>query len=179
MAQKITVTIESIQVRVKTIIVNPTPSFNIDVWVDRGDGGIYYPGDNLYVYFRADRDCYLTLIDFPPEGGATVIFPNAYHSNNFIRGGRVYRIPAPGYDFEFSIAGPSGMEVIKAIATLSDVWLLDRRIDQYSGYQEGFARISVTVGDTKILVDTLIDRVRPIPRNNWAEDTVVFYVRYR
>jgi hypothetical protein len=170
----------ALQVKVKKVVVNPTSPFYVDVWVDRGDGGVYRPGDKLYVYFKSDRDCYLTLIDFPPQGGVTIIFPNAYHSNNFVRANRIYRIPAPSYGFDFIVEGPPGTEVIKAIATLGRINLTPRALSEYGGYEEsGFAEVAKNDMEGADFVEALAVKVKPVPTKEWASDSVTFYVRYR
>lgn len=87
----------------------------VDVWVDRGDGSIYRPGDQLDVFFRVDRSCYVTVVDHAPDGSVTILFPNRWSGSNFVRPGRTYRIPeSRGYSLR--IAGPGGEETLFACA---------------------------------------------------------------
>jgi len=94
----------------------PHPAFNVKVWVDQTD---YRVGDTITFNIQSDRDCYLTLLDIGSSGDVTVIFPNKYRQNNFVKAGTVYQIPGPGYGFKFDIQGPPGLERIKAVATLT------------------------------------------------------------
>ncbi len=168
---------ESLQIEVTKVIVNPTAPFNVDVWVDKGDGAVYQPGEKLYVYFKSDRDCYLTLFDFTTTNDVHVIFPNRYNSNNYIQAGRVYKIPGPDYGFEFEVEGPPGTEIIKAIATLDRRRLTGQDLSSYSGYEEsGFATVSEDPGE---FVTALKVVVKPLPQSKWAEDSAVFYVGRR
>jgi len=155
------------------IIVNPKPSFKVNVWVDKGEGATYYSGDNLTVYFQSNRNCYLTLFDFTPEGEVYQIFPNYWHQDNFIRAGKVYKIPAPGDAFEFTVRGPAGEEIIKAIATTTSRRLTPREI-KYE--KEGFPLISKSGKDFALELRVI---VKPIPSTQWAEDTCFFYVAER
>lgn len=46
------------------------PSFNIDIWTDKKR---YRVGEEIRFYFRANRDCYLTLIDYETNGTVKVL----------------------------------------------------------------------------------------------------------
>jgi TolB-like protein len=95
-----------------------SPIFKIQVWTDKKE---YQVGENIVFYVKAERDCYLTLFNTSSSGNTSIIFPNSYHEgrSNFIRGGKTYKIPEKHYGFKFQVAGPSGLERIKAIATLT------------------------------------------------------------
>jgi TolB-like protein len=95
-----------------------SPNFKIKVWTDKKE---YQVGENIAFYVKAERDCYLTLFNSSSSGNTSIIFPNIYHEgrSNFIRGGKEYKIPEKHYGFKFQVTGPSGLERIKAIATLT------------------------------------------------------------
>ena len=54
--------------RIKT----ESPSFDLKVWADRGRASTEVPGyrigDFITLYFKADRDCYVTIFDFTTSG---------------------------------------------------------------------------------------------------------------
>jgi hypothetical protein len=87
----------------------------IDVWVDRGDWATYRPGDRLWVYFRVDRPCFVTIIDYAPDGRVDVVYPNRWSGSNFVRPGRTYRVPE-SRRYSLRIAGPGGVEKLVACA---------------------------------------------------------------
>ncbi len=87
----------------------------IDVWVDRGDWATYWPGDRLWVYFRVDRPCFVTIIDYAPDGRVDVVYPNRWSGSNFVRPGRTYRVPE-SRRYSLRIAGPGGVEKLVACA---------------------------------------------------------------
>lgn len=112
------------------LIVEPEPLWNgwgewrdgwheggprINVWVDRGDWSTYGPGDRLRVYFRVDRPCFVTIIDYAPGGRVDVIYPNRWSGSNFVRPGRTYRLPE-SRTYSLRIAGPGGVEKLVACA---------------------------------------------------------------
>jgi len=87
----------------------------IDVWVDRGDWATYWPGDRLWVYFRVDRPCFVTIIDYATDGTVDVVYPNRWSGSNFVRPGRTYRVPE-SRRYSLRIAGPGGVEKLVACA---------------------------------------------------------------
>jgi hypothetical protein len=112
------------------IVVDPEPEWHgwgechdgwhdggprVDVWVDRGDWSTYRPGDRLSVYFRVDRPCLVTIIDYAPDGRVSVVFPNRWSGSNFARPGRTYRVPE-SRRYSLRIAGPGGVETLVACA---------------------------------------------------------------
>lgn len=119
-------------------IIKPKISaFNIDVWTEKGDFQsahdiVVIPkiktckiGNKINIYFRSEKDCYLTLINYGTSGKLTVLLPNALFPDNFIKGDRIYAIPGQDYPFEYILSGPPGIERIKSIATTRKINLMD------------------------------------------------------
>ena len=72
----------------------PHNALRIDLWTDREEGSVYYEGENVEIYFRADDDCFLTLYNIATDGTVQVLFP---------------RYPDDGYVYAFSYTrGPVG-----------------------------------------------------------------------
>jgi hypothetical protein len=88
--------------------------FSIRLWTNQKE---YRLGDKIRFYFRSERDCYLNLVDVTSTGEIRLIFPNRFHSNSFIKGGRTYRIPGDDYGFSFEVEPPVGRERVFAIAS--------------------------------------------------------------
>jgi len=87
----------------------------IRVWVDRGEWSTYQPGDRIAVYFRVDRSCHVTILDYTPDGGVEVLFPSRWSRSNWVQPHEVYRIP-DSRRFALRVAGPEGVETIVACA---------------------------------------------------------------
>ncbi len=106
---------------VQDIIITPTKPTNltIKVWTDKSVGSTYYQGESIHIYFKTSQNAYVTLYDFTPEGGVRIIFPNFFQRNNFVKGGIVYAIPNPSYNYDLTVSGQNGREMIEAIATTS------------------------------------------------------------
>ena len=99
---------------------NPHPEFNLQVWVNN-NSSTNYIGDTVTFNFKADKDCYITLIDVGTDGTVTILYPNYFFTGNKITAGQTYSIPSPDMGFNIRVAGPAGQEMVKAIATLEPV----------------------------------------------------------
>ena len=60
------------------------------------------------------------------SGKITILFPNAFIQENFIRANQVYSIPGQEYPFLYKLTGPIGTEKIKVIATIKPVNLIEK-----------------------------------------------------
>lgn len=111
-------------IRDLTELVHTNPAFKIELWTDKKR---YRIGDQITIYFRSEKDCYLTLIDITTSGKFYILFPNSYEKNNFIESGKTYSIPAARHPFAITVGEPRGFERLKAIATLENVDLTKTR----------------------------------------------------
>ena len=101
------------------ITIRPVPDFNIEVWIDKGCGKSYTVGENITIYFKSNKDCYLTLFEFSPGGRIRLLLPNRYRKDNFFKANREYAIPSESDKFRFEVTLPPGKGMIRAIATTS------------------------------------------------------------
>lgn len=93
-------------------------SFNVEIWVDRGEASVYYPGERLRVYFRPSHDCYVVVYSIDTEGYIRVLYPYGYDDDPFVYAGRTRRIPDAWDHHDLLVSGPSGIEHIVAVASL-------------------------------------------------------------
>ncbi|MBC8285172.1 MAG: DUF4384 domain-containing protein, partial [Nitrospinae bacterium] len=135
-------------------------SFKADVWTDKQE---YEINEKIVFYVKADKNGYLTLFDVGPNGNITVIFPNKYHRENFIRAGVTYQVPSPNYGFEFDVRGPAGLERIKAIVTLNKVSLLKLDLDK------GFHSVQGETTRGTRTIQALSKQVDSVDSTAWAE----------
>jgi hypothetical protein len=91
-----------------------TETLKVELWTDKAS---YAIGEKMTVNVRVNRDCYLTVIDIGAGNKATVLFPNLYAQNNAVKAGAAFKIPDPSAGFEFEVAAPTGLELIRAIAS--------------------------------------------------------------
>ena len=114
------------------IRIVPEHELDIEVWTDRGENGRYCVGEPIAIYFRANADAWVTILDTDTRGRTHRIFPNRWDREHFVEAGRVYRLPVDGYRFE--VEGPPGRETLHALAAFNRRDLrraADRLIDSY------------------------------------------------
>jgi hypothetical protein len=99
----------------RSIVIEPDGGHHgrlrADIWTDSDD---YIIGDSIDVGFRVSDDAYVYIFNTDTLGRRTQIFPNYYDQDNFVRGGREYRVPSHGYDLR--VSGPAGRENLEIYA---------------------------------------------------------------
>lgn len=114
------------QIPLEKIVVvptNPPANFKISVWINKGEGAYYYPGENITIFFRSNRDAYVVLYDILPTGEVHILFPNSYDQANYITAGQIYTIPRQGY--AFVIENIPGKEYLQLIASQTQFAVYD------------------------------------------------------
>jgi hypothetical protein len=159
-----------------------TPSFEVRVWtetgsarserdihvVPAGSANTHTLGKTISIHFSATRDCYITLLNIGTSGKLTIIFPNTYVQNNFIRAYHTYTFPGKEYPFDFKLTGPCGTEKIKAIATLKPSTFTAADFSQ-----NGVLRGARPVRDIKVVEEPTKTRIL----EEWTEDMCTFEVQ--
>lgn len=119
--------------------VNKEQDFSVKLWTDRTN---YRLKDEIYFYFRAQKDCYLNLVDINSNGEFSLLFPNRFHPDNFVKGGVTYRIPDKNYGFAFEAEPPTGTDRIYAFAGTRPLGVFDEDFSKD-------AFVTVTRGNTR------------------------------
>ena len=90
----------------------------VRVWAE-GEKKVFRAGEAPRFCVTVDRDAYVYLFDIRPDGKTVMIFPNAYHRDNFIKAGETVTVPSGDMEFHFTIQEPFGPEAVQAVATPS------------------------------------------------------------
>jgi len=96
-------------------VLNKTSHFMLDVFVDRGDGGRYRPGEPIRVSMKSAQTGYLYLFDVDPEGNLYLVFPVGGQPNQLLKD-TLYDIPGPGYP-QWYFAQGKGQHDLRAVMT--------------------------------------------------------------
>lgn len=158
----------------KTIVVeaqaikNDTKPFRIELWTEDG-ASRYRRGDNVVFFFKAHRDCCVTLIDIGTSGKVTKLFPNKWYQSNKAEKGKTYRIPPKDSSFTFKVLGPGGNEYVKAIATSKPLECVDRAMVEAKGEFLQFKEPTVLLKN--IGVELAKQR-----KDTWAETAISFEI---
>ncbi len=99
-------------------IKNENPGIKFEIKTDKNE---YKVGEDVVIQFKADKDCYLALIDIGTSGRTIILFPNKWHPDNKIEKDKTYTIPPLGSNFSYRVMTPTGVEHIKALASVDPV----------------------------------------------------------
>jgi hypothetical protein len=87
----------------------------VDIWTDRGTGGMYRVGDPVQVSIRPHEDCYVMVYEIDTDGYLKVLFPRDCDYDAYLEGGVTYTIGG-GYRKLYA-SGPSGLEYVHVVAS--------------------------------------------------------------
>ncbi|MGH8004191.1 MAG: DUF4384 domain-containing protein [Limisphaerales bacterium] len=157
----------------------------IELWANRDNEDTYYEGENITLYFRANRDAYVALYNIDARGQVFLLYPQYPEAPHFVRGGVTYELPDRRNDYDLWITGPPGVEFVQAVASLRPFDLPDNWPSYYRGSRAPSRNFSspVQVDDENIeeFIYDLNSRLIPIKRypDECAEDLFTFYVASR
>jgi hypothetical protein len=92
----------------------PQPIRNSDDLSLTSDRDSYRLGDTPVFTIVAPRDCFLTLTDIDERGEGTVLLPNTFQRDNFIKAGVPIQFPGAGAPFQFRMKD-KGIETVTAV----------------------------------------------------------------
>ena len=67
----------------------PTPAVyrpRVELWTNRGDAAVYTRGERVRVFFKLDRDAFVTVFRVDTDGRVRVLFPREPWDDNVARG---------------------------------------------------------------------------------------------
>ncbi|MFQ6112860.1 MAG: DUF4384 domain-containing protein, partial [bacterium] len=167
---------------------NPNPSFKVDVQVNGKDYSEIGVGSQVRFTVEVERDAYVYLVDVDPAGKVTVLFPNMYAKDSYLKGGTSYEMPAPKL-YRLHVSGPAGPELVKAIATTKALKLdiLTSDSGDFSGLDESAVDVARAIVDQLkrevnrsytrgIVVLPAASLEQPIATEGWTSDSVLLRV---
>ncbi|MFO7883003.1 MAG: PEGA domain-containing protein [Kosmotogaceae bacterium] len=119
----------------KVIIVpDPDQELQAEIWLDKEAGSVYRNGEEVGIYFKANKDAYIAIYDIMPSGEVQLLFPNKYDKNNYVKANAEYQLPTGDAStrYKLRVSGPSGLEIFQIVASTSPIAFLDdlvKRLD--------------------------------------------------
>ena len=159
------------------------PPVRVRVWAAGGEK-MFREHEKLRFRITTDRDAYVRLFSIRSGRSPVMIFPNAYHSDNFLRAGESLTVPSSRMEFDFVVGPPFGPEAVQAVATTSRVvsnYIATRGLDPPANESDPFTRIpGGAEGLAEIIRETRTRGVMVAPSKQadsapaWAEDHWTF-----
>lgn len=150
------------------------PYLDVEVWVDKGEGATYYPGEDIKIYFQASRDCYLVIYNIDTRGYVHLLYPYDSGDDHYVEGGRVYRIPDRFDDYDLTVNGPSGVEYIQAVASMEPL-----AIPNFPGGYSYEGEIYAYQLDGEDPFEFMAEVNSEIAPYDYASDVCIFTVEYQ
>jgi hypothetical protein len=142
----------------------------VNVWLNRDE--VYARGDDARVYFKSDRDAYVTVVRIDTDGRMRILFPIDPWEDNWARGGRTFEVLGRDRDEAFRVDDYPGVGYVFAIAS-SDPFTYDDIIRgdhwDYRTISDGRVR-----GDPYVAVSDLADRIAR--EGEYDYDVAEYYV---
>lgn len=159
------------------IVVNPKPSFNVEVFVDRDPSGdaspTYQIGEEISIGVRVTEASYIYLFDIRSSGVVDQILPNNQDpagKNNFLQAGETKFFPPRDAGYTFNVDGPTGLDKVIAVASKEQL-----NTSQLANFSSNPNFASSNIGEQGF-AQTLSIIIRPKPQNSWVTDTALFNV---
>lgn len=156
-------------------VYNPEPTFYVRVNVDRDDR-IYREGETIKITVNSGKDGYLYVFNEDVNGNITLLFPNAYHSDNKIKRLENVQVPiSEETDFVLRVSSPTGTEYIQAVVTSEP---LDTITSKSLGKNftpmdfPWFKKMHEEIKTKVVLVDAPTEKGGNTDALEWAENTV-------
>ncbi len=155
----------------RSIVVNPSPAFGVDVSLDKGgDAPDYRIGERIRISVRTDRDAYVYLYSLRADGRVVQILPNRFDEQHRLRAGETRTYPPQNGGYVFNVDGPTGLARVVAVASTRE---LDTR--ELARFESGANFATSDIGEQGFQNAFRIV-VRPVPQNAWVTSTASYRV---
>lgn len=171
---------QNVVISPRSIVVNPVPGFDLEVWVDKDTSGrdapSYDVGEAIRISVRPSVDAYVYLFSIAADGEIVQVLPNRFDGAGgepFVRAGQTRTFPPSGARYQFNVAPPNGLAKVIAVASRTQ---LDTSTLASFRAEQDFATSSI---GEDAFARALRIIVTPLPQNDWVSATALYYVGSR
>jgi Domain of unknown function (DUF4384) len=158
-------------------VPNPTRPLDrprVELWTNRGDAAVYTRGERVRVFFRLDRDAFVTVFRVDTDGRVRVLFPREPWEDNFARGGREFEVEALSSRDAFVIDDYPGVGYVFAV-TSNDPFVYEG-IESGDHWDYRVIADGRVRGDPYVALTELAERIVPQGYADWDYDIVSYNV---
>ena len=101
------------------------------LWTDKTKHKI---GESVKVFFQANRNGYVTLVNVGTSGKITILYPNAYTPNHAVKAGQTYSVPSAEDPYELTLGGPEGVELVYALFTTGPTRFIEENLTKDTAF---------------------------------------------
>jgi hypothetical protein len=155
----------------------PTPAVyrpRVELWTNRGDAAVYTRGERVRVFFKLDRDAFVTIFRVDTDGRVRVLFPREPWDDNFARGGREFEVEGRSAADAFAIDDYPGVGYLFAVAS-ADAFTYDA-IESGDHWDYRVIADGRVRGDPYVALTDLAQRIVPEGYSDWDYDVVTYNV---
>jgi serine/threonine protein kinase len=146
-------------------IKNPGAEFKVDLFLDR-ENATYIKGEEIKIFFKSTKDCYLILLNLGPSGKVSILYPNLFQKDISIKAGVTYSIPGQDANYMLQARGPAGKEVIKVLATRNKEKIINKGYLIPPTKEKPFVELKVS---EEKLVKDIVKALKKVNKKKWAE----------
>jgi hypothetical protein len=146
----------------------------VELWTNRGEAAVYARGERVRVFFKLDRDAFVTIFRVDTDGRVRVLFPREPWEDNFARGGREFEIEGRSSGDAFSIDDYPGVGYLFAVAS-ADAFTYDA-IESGDHWDYRVIADGRVRGDPYVAMTDLAQRIVPEGYADWDYDVVSYNV---
>ena len=158
----------------------------VELWTDRGNDGVYQPGDVISIKSRLSEDAFLLVYEIDSEGGVHLLFPPPGREGP-VQGGRTIELPDDDRN-QLVVDDQTGQGFVVAIASRAPFdslpWYLRPENPQAEGIgyvgqpdqEEGVTADGKIVGDPFVAMERI--RRRVVASADDPESFATTYVSY-
>jgi len=134
-----------------------TSGFKVEVTSNKG---LYKLGDSITYQIVSAADGYLNLFEVDAQGTVTLLFPNRYNQNNYVRAGVISSFPSQEFGkYRIEAGAPYGKSQVVALLSLNPLNLYDA-----PGNQQNDFRLFVDLSQIQSLIGEIkANLVKPLP----------------
>ncbi len=168
---------QNVVISPRSIVVNPVPSYDLEVWVDKDTSGrdtpAYQVGEAIRISVRSSVDAHVYLFSIAADGEVVQVLPNRFDGpggDAIVRAGETRTFPPSGARYQFNVAPPNGLAKVIAVASRNP---LDTSALASFRAEQDFATSSI---GEDAFARALRIIVTPLPQNDWVSATALYYV---
>jgi hypothetical protein len=95
-------------------------SLQVTASVDRADR-TYAKGETVKLHIKVNEDAHVLVFDKGPTGNLIKLFPNQLQKDDLIKAGHTVSIPPSDSKVKIKVAGDTGAEVLKVVASTKPI----------------------------------------------------------